>query len=271
MNPPRDAAAAPDDAPEPEGLGHVLKSTLSQCYDYFHLTILGSLMLALALVVPTLASAIGGGTLLSVLLYYLVGALAVGPAWVALYGMSEGMSQRELPAFGAYFASLRRFYWRSAGLFLAYVFILGGIALAVWFYQWKFDHFILEAISLLWLYIGIAWVIVGLYVPAFLVRDDGTVLSALKKGVILALAHPGYSFLVLAQVLCVVAVIALPFAFRASAAMGVSFILAFLFLPGFTALLATNAVEDLLNKHRAAEEDEEEVEDQEKAPAEQTD
>ena len=225
----------PEPAAEPEGLGYVLRSTLSQSYDYFHLVVAGSLLWAVSLTVPTVVAAMAPGGLLTAVACYAAGTLTVGPAWVALYGLSEVMARRELPGLGHLWMCLRRFYWRAARLFLAYAFGLGGTALAAWFYQWKFDHFLLEALSLLWVYVGLAWLMVGLYAPAFLVRDDGSVRSALKKATILTLAHPGYTFLVLVQIGCVTALVALPFVARITAAMGLSFIIIFLFLPGFAA------------------------------------
>ncbi|HJN13950.1 MAG TPA: hypothetical protein QGH10_00590, partial [Armatimonadota bacterium] len=233
-------------------------STLSECYDYFHLVILGSLVVAVSLIAPTLASALAPATLVALLAAYLLGALSVGPIWVALYGLSDTISQRELPGMGAMLGALRKFYWRGVGLFLVYAFILGGTLLAAWFYQWKFEHWLLEGISLLWVYFSIFWVMMNLYVPAFLVMDDESIWSALRKGFILTMAHPGYTFLVFVQVGCVVAMIAAPILGRVNWAMGLSFILFFMFLPGFVSLLSTNAMRDLLRKHEEAEAEDEE-------------
>ena len=85
-----------------------------------------------------------------------------------------------------------------------------------------------------------------------------TIWSALRKGFILTMAHPGYTFLVFVQVGCVVAMIAAPILGRVNWAMGLSFILFFMFLPGFVSLLSTNAMRDLLRKHEEAEAEDEE-------------
>jgi uncharacterized membrane protein YesL len=149
------------------------------------------------------------------------------------------------------FCTLRRFYRRSAGLFLVETFALGGFALAAWFYQARFDYWLLEALSLLWLYVGLFGLMVALYVPALLVREDGSIWSAVRNALYLTLAHPGYSFIILLEIMCVVAIVAVPLLTRSNAALGVSFLVFFLFLPGFVPLLATNALNDLLRKHMA--------------------
>ncbi len=241
-------------AAEDGGLGHVLRATLSQTWDYAHLVIAGSLLWGLSAAVPLLATAFLRDMRLAAAGLYAVGALTVGPMTVALYGMSEGMAARELPSLGALFGSLRRFYWRGALLFLIQAFILGGTLLAAWFYQAKFDHWLLEGLSLFWIYVALFWVMMNLYVPALLVRGEGSVLGALRNGALLTLAHPGYTFLVLLEVACLLVLVALPLLARSNLALGVSFLVFFLVLPGFVPLLATNAMGDLLRHHARDEE-----------------
>ena len=253
----RGSGESADDAAQPEGLGHVLRSTLSQAWDYFHLVIAGSLLWAVSVAVPTLATAFMRDLRLIGPTFYLVAALTVGPLTVGLYGMSEAMMRRELPGLGALFESLRRLYWRAVGLFLVETFVLGGALFAAWFYQARFHFWLLQAVSLLWVYGALFWLMMSLYVPAFLVREGGSVWSALRNGALLTLAHPGYTFLVLLQIAFVLVLIAVPVFARYNLALGISFLLFFLFLPGFVPLLATNAMEDLLRKHRAAEGEEE--------------
>ena len=257
MKPPN--ADDPEPA-EPSGLGHVLRATLSQAWDYAHLVIAGSLLWGVSAALPLLAMAFVRDMRIVVVGFYLIGALTVGPMTVGLYGMSEGMAQRELPSLGALFGSLRRFYWRSVALFLIQAFILGGVLLAAWFYQARFDHWLLEGLSLLWVYVALFWVMMNLYVPALLVRADGSVLGALRNGALLTLAHPGYTFLVLLQIACLLLLVALPVFARSNLGLGVSFIVFFLVLPGFVPLLATNAMNDLLRKH--AEEGRDKAEDE---------
>jgi uncharacterized membrane protein YesL len=241
---------------EPSGLGHVLRATLSQAWDYAHLVIAGSLLWGLSVAAPLAAMALVRDMRVAAAGMYLIGALTVGPMTVALYGMSETMARRELPSLGALFAALRRFYWRAAGLFLVQVFVLGGVLLAAWFYQAKFDHWLLEGLSLLWVYVALFWLTMNLYVPAFLVRTNRSVLGALRNGALLTLAHPGYSFLVLLQIACMLALVALPVFARSNLALGVSFLVFFLVLPGFVPLLATNAMSDLLRRHEEEGSDE---------------
>ena len=235
----------------------MLRSTLSQAWDYFHLVIAGSLLWAVSLAVPMLVTGFMRDLRLIVPTFYLLAALTVGPVTVGLYGMSEGMARRELPGLGALFGTLRRFYLRSVALFLIETFVFGGIALAAWFYQAKFDFWLLEALSLLWVYVGLFWLMMALYVPAFLVREDGSVGSALKRGAFLTLAHPGYTFLIFLQIAFLLAVILIPVFMRSNVALGVSFLVFFLVLPGFVPLLATNALNDLVRKHMASEAEEE--------------
>ncbi len=235
-----------EEHPRGTGLGHTLRATFSQAWDYVFLVMGGSLLWAVSVAAPATATAFVAGTPLAVPAYYVLGALAVGPAWVALYGMSAVMARREMPGFGDFFRALRRFYWRGVALFLGQAFILGGCILAAWFYHTKFHHWAFEALSLLWVYGGLFWVMMGLYAPAFLVRDDGSTWSALHKAAILTLAYPGYTFLILLQIVVILALIAVPIIARVNAAIGVSFILFFLILPAFVALLATNALNDLL-------------------------
>ena len=244
----RPSATGPDasDPPRAGGLGHTLRATLSQTWDYIFLVMGGSLLWAASVAVPATASAFVAGTRLAIPVYYLLGALTVGPSWVALYGMSAAMARREMPAFGDFLRALRRFYWRGVALFLVQAFVLGGCVLAAWFYQAKFHHWALMAVSLLWVYVGLFWIMMGLYAPAFLVRDDGSVWAALRKAAILTLAYPGYTFLILLQIAILLGLILLPIVARLGAAIGVSFILFFFLLPAFVSLLATNALHDLL-------------------------
>ncbi|MBM3498529.1 MAG: hypothetical protein FJX74_07635 [Armatimonadetes bacterium] len=246
MNPPRDCEA---EAAEPSGLGHVLRATLSQAWDYAYLVIAGSLLWGLSAALPLAAVALVRDMRIAAAGLYLVGALTVGPMTVALYGMSQDMARRELPSLGALFGALRRFYWRAVALFLVQAFLLGGMLLAAWFYQAHFDHWLLEGLSLLWVYAALFWTMMNLYVPALLVRADGPVLGALRNGALLTLAHPGYTFLVLLQIACLLLLVALPVFARSNLALGVSFLVFFLLLPGFVPLLATNALNDLLRRH----------------------
>jgi uncharacterized membrane protein YesL len=263
----------PDGAPQPEeetrasGLGHVLREALSQAYDYVFLVIAGSLLFGLSLAVPAFVLGLLVGTRLMVPASCATAALCVGPVWVALYGLSQTMAERELPSFGHLFGTLRRFWFRAVALFAVEAFILAGCLLAAWFYQAKFDHWLIECLSLLWVYVALFWIMMGLYVPAFLVRDDSSIWSALRKGALLTLAHPGYTFLVLLQVAFVGLLVAVPIFGRLNALLGLSFILFFIFLPGFTALLATNAVNDLLSAHTGPDADKGEGEPEEKGKA----
>jgi uncharacterized membrane protein YesL len=231
------------------GLGHVLRATLSQAWDYVFLVMGGSLLWAVSLGVPAAAAIFLSGTRLAIPVYYLLGALSVGPVWVALYGLSAVIARREMPTFGDLFRALRRFYWRGVALFLVYVFVLGGCLLAAWFYHAKFSHWAMQSLALLWVYAALLCVMIGLYAPAFLVRDDRSIWTALRKASILTLAYPGQTVVILLQVVALVALIALPIFLRLGAAVGVSVVLFFLVLPMFTALLATNAVSDLLERH----------------------
>jgi uncharacterized membrane protein YesL len=253
--------------PEQSGLGYVIRETLSQAYDYLFLLIAASLLFGLSLAVPATALGFLAGTRLMVPISCVVAALSVGPVWVSVYGLSQAMAERELPGLGHLVGALRRFYLRAIGLFFVQVFILSGSLFAAWFYQAKFDHWLLECLSLLWIYVALFWVMMGLYVPAFLVRDDSSIWSALRKGLLLTLAHPGYTFLVLLQIGFVMLLIALPVFSRVNALLGLSFILFFLFLPGFTALLATNAMNDLLRAHTEPEEDKGHPDGEEKGSA----
>jgi uncharacterized membrane protein YesL len=241
----------PSEVEEPSGLGHVLRATLSQAWDYAHLVIAGSLLWGISLAAPMLATAFLRDLRVAVPLFYVLGALTVGPATVALYGMSEAMARRELPGLGAFFEALRRFYWRGAALFCIQAFVLGGVGLAAWFYRTMFDSWVLGALSLLWVYVGLFWVMMNLFVPALLVREDGSVRSALRNGGLLTLAHPGYTFVVMLQIAFLLLLVMVPVFTRSNLALGVSFLVFFLVLPGFVPLLATNAVNDLLRKHLA--------------------
>jgi uncharacterized membrane protein YesL len=264
MAPPPDDHSQPQEERRAGGLGYVLRETLSQAYDYIFLLIAGSLLFGLSLAIPTFVLSLLVGTRLVVPASCLVAAVSVGPVWVALYGLSQAVAERELPGLGHLFATLRRFYWRSIWLSLVEVFILGGSLLAAWFYQANFDHWLIESLSLLWIYLAVFWMMMGLYVPAFLVRDDSSIWSALRKGALLTLAHPGYTFLVLLQIAFVALVIVVPILSRIDALLGLSFLLFFLFFPGFTALLATNAMNDRLRAYAEPEADKGDVEPGEK-------
>lgn len=262
--PPPDEHAHPEEERGAGGLGYVLRETLSQAYDYIFLLIAGSLLFGLSLAIPAFVLGLLVGTRLVVPVSCFVAAVSVGPVWVALYGLGQAMTERELPGLGHLLAPLRRFYWRAVLLSLVEVFILAGSLLAAWFYQARFDHWLIECLSLLWIYVALFWVMMGLYVPAFLVRDDSSIWSALRKGALLTLAHPGYTFLVLLQIAFVGLVIVVPVFGRINALLGLSFILFFLFFPGFTALLATNAMNDLLRAHAEPQADKGQTESEEK-------
>lgn len=232
-------------------MAHALRASLSQAWDYFHLIMAGSLIWGISLAVPIAATAGLGDIRVISPLFFALSALTVGPVTIALYGMSDTIARRELPSLGVLFSTLRRYYLRGLLLFLVQTFILGGTLLAAWFYHTTARHWALQALSLLWIYVALFWTMMNLYVPALLVRGDGSLWSALRNGALLTLAHPGYTFLVLFQIGCLLLIVVVPLLARSNLALGVSFMVFFLFLPGFVPLLATNAVNDLLQSYRA--------------------
>lgn len=249
MTPPASDELTTEDQAERLKVGHALRASLAQAWDYFHLVIGGSLLWGISLAVPVAVTVGLRDMRVTIPLFCLLSAMSVGPMTVALYGMSDTIARRELPGVGVLFASFRRYYVRGFALFLIQAFVGGGALLAAWFYHAAGNHWLLEAVSLLWLYAALFWAMMNLYVPALLVRGDGSLLSALRNGALLTLAHPGYTFLILAQVGCLLLIVLIPLLTRSNLALGVSFLVFFLFLPGFVPLLATNALSDLLRKH----------------------
>jgi len=246
-----------------QGVGYALRETFSQSWDYVQLLIVGSFLWALSWVLPLIPlGLLGLTTPLVIPVTLAVAALSVGPATMGLYGLAAQMRRRELPHVRDFFDGFVRWFVPGVLWFLINVFVLLLGVVAVWFYGTQFDHWFTRALSVVCLYIMAFWLAAQLYTPAFLVREDSRVGLALKRALFLTLAHPGYSAIVLVQVVALLALVIVPVLMRWGAVVGVSFIVFFLVLPCFAALAGTNAMEDLIRAHLAADEGEAAAEDE---------
>ena len=244
-----------------QGVGHALRETFSQSWDYVQLLMAGSFLWALSwLVAAVPLGLIGLSTPLVVPATFAAAALAVGPATMGLYGLAAQMRRRELPHLRDFLDGFVRWYVPGVLWFLINAFFLLLGLVAVWFYGTQFDHWLPRVLGVVCLYIVAFWLAAQLYVPAFLVREDSRVGLALKRAVFLTLAHPGYSAIVLVQVAALCALVIAPVLMGWGAVIGLSFVIFFFVLPCFAALAGTNAMEDLICAHLVAERGEEDQE-----------
>ena len=246
-----DGDAVSDDAPPGPNLPLMLRDTLSQAWDSLQLVVAGAILWALAWIVPTTGYSLIGITSRWVIPATIaLAALTVGPATIGLYGLAVSIRSRQSPTIAAFFGAIRDHWWRGIIWLLGHLVFLAASVLTVYFYVVMFADSWLKAIGLLWGYVIVYWLMMQLYAPALMLRDGIGPWKATRRAFWLVLDNLGYSFLVLLQIAAVVAVmIVLPPAVPGGWGLAISVMIVFFGFAAWCALLATNAVEDLLQKY----------------------
>jgi uncharacterized membrane protein YesL len=138
--------------------------------------------------------------------------LVPNPASLGVYRLAAVMQHNESPSWGQFWTATRR----NVGLGLALYFIgVAGVvvlAVAASFYL-RAEQPLLQALSLLYFYLGLFWLALQLYLgPLVTLFDEYRLLGLYRRAALLVLAHPIYSlaFLLAIGTLMLLCLIAVP-------------------------------------------------------------
>ncbi len=261
----------------------MLKKTLRDGYDCLQLIVFGNVAWWTAWLLPFFVSTVvwpkaekGQPMPLAQIgfaigLGLLVAAFIVGPVTMGLAALARVITRRQDPRLVDFFHGFRRFYLRGTMLFAvnAVITMCWGANLVFWSSSGPGGERLgqIGSFALLSLlsYAMLYWVLMQLYCPAFIVREDIGVLRAVRRSALLVLGNIGYSAGVFAQLAIIAAAIALPFTVQVQLLMGVSVMLAGFLYVAFAMLLGAAALEDLMQKYEGEDEEAEEPADEDAA------
>lgn len=251
----------------------MLKKTLVDAYDYLQFVVFGNVMWCVAWLIPVFVlTAIGPSlrgdeaasaarTAAVVAISLLVAAFVVGPATMGLAALARAITRRQDPRLVDFFHGFRRFYFRGAGLFAinAAVATICGANVFFWSSSGPGGERIGQlgsfVILTLFGYGMLYWILMQVYCPAFIARDDIAVLKATKKSALLVLDNIPYSALVFAQLAVIGLLVALPLFVPNALLMGLSVMLVAFVVVAFAMLLGACALDDLMQKYESADGD----------------
>jgi len=240
---------------------------LVDAYDYLQLLVFGNLLWCIAWLIPIfLMTAVGpqvaGEGPLSqrhgaaaVCIALVVAAFIVGPATMGLAALARAIASRQDPRMADFFQGFRGFYLRGAGLFG-----LNAVAVTIWatnMFFWSSrgpggerigqvgSFVLLTLLSYGMLY----WVLMQMYCPALIARENIGMLRATKRSALVVLGNPGYSALAFAQLAAVGALVALPLFVHVSLLMGLSVMLVAFLVVAFAMLVGAEALNDLMRQY----------------------
>jgi uncharacterized membrane protein YesL len=137
--------------------------------------------------------------------------LVPNPASFGVYRLAVGMQRKQSPRWAEFWSAVREHVWLGLGLYLAGVsgvIVLSGAAI---FYL-RSEQLTLQALGLVYLYLGLSWLAMQLYLgPLVVLLNERRPLALYRRAALLVLAHPIYSLTFLLAVaslmlLCLVAV-----------------------------------------------------------------
>ena len=252
----------------------MLKKTLVDAYDYLHLLVVGNVLWCIAWLIPVLLMMAVGPELrgeqppsrshsaVAVGIALLAAAFVVGPATMALAALARAIASRQDPRLVDFLHGFRRFYLRGAALFGINVAVAGLWATNLLFWASsgpggeRIGQIASFALLTLLSYAMLYWLLMQLYCPAFLARQDIGVFRAIRRSALIVLGNLGYSTLVFAQLAVLGALIALPIFVHVPILMGVSVMLVTFLVVAFVMLLGAEALRDLMQQyHNAVPED----------------
>ncbi|MFQ5810245.1 MAG: hypothetical protein ACE5JM_11555 [Armatimonadota bacterium] len=249
----------------------MLKKTLVDGYDCLQLLVLGNVAWCVSWLVPICVMTVVGPQLgtdeapspahiaVAVCIALVVAAFTVGPTTMALAALARAITTRRDPRLVDFFRGFRRFFLRGAALFglNAAVAILWAANVFFWASSGPGGERIgqLGSFALLTVlsYAMLYWVLMQIYCPAVVVREDVGALRATRRSALLVLGNLGYSALVFVQLAVLGAVIALPLFVPVRVLVGVAVMLAAFLVVAFAMLLGATALDDLMKQY---EEDE---------------
>ncbi|MGD8237759.1 MAG: hypothetical protein PVH68_04365 [Armatimonadota bacterium] len=249
----------------------MLKKTLVDAYDCLQLLVLGNVAWCVSWLVPVgVMTAVGPQigaeepaalphTIAAVCVGLVVAAFTVGPTTMALAALSRAITTRRDPRLADFFRGFRRFFLRGAALFGLNAVVATLWASNVFFWassgpggerigQWG-SFALLTLLSYAMLY----WVLMQIYCPAFIAREDIGVLRATRRSALIVLGNIGYSALVFVQLAVLAAVIALPLFVPVRVLAGVAIMLLAFLAVAFAMLLGATALDDLMKQYEQDE------------------
>ena len=226
----------------------MMRKALQDVYDRLGLCVFCSIVWSVCLVFAT-AWAFGVVAPLGPVLAFVLGVALVGPMTLGLYEVAGQMALGEDVWAKDILRGARRHFAHGAVLFAANVVFLAAAGLAVYFYTTQLSGTIGKIIGLLWLYAAGMWLLGQLLCPAFIVRQGVGVLTAIKRSAVLVVDNIGYTFALAAQVGVVLMLIYVPVGLMLKPVVPLSFMIFFLILPAFVAVVAMNVYDDLMRKY----------------------
>ena len=226
----------------------MMRKALQDIYDHLGICVLFSIIWSVCLVFAT-AWAFGVVSPLGPVLAFVLGVVLVGPMTLGLYEVAGQMASEEDVWPRDLLRGARRHFVCGAALLAANVVFLAAAGLAVYFYTTQLGGAVGKIIGLLWLYAAGMWLLGQLLCPAFIVRQGVGVLTAIKRSAVLVVDNIGYTFALAAQVGVVLMLIYVPVGLMLKPVVPLSFMIFFLILPAFVAVVAMNVYDDLMRKY----------------------
>jgi uncharacterized membrane protein YesL len=168
------------------------------------------------------------------------------PASLGLCGLAAVMTRKESPPLSLFWQTTRQNFVLGLALYL--IGLLGIVILGVnTAFYFQVEPPLLRFLGVLWIYLGLFWLAMQLYVgPLAIVLGERRPLALYKRAALLVLAHPIYTLVLL---------------LAASLVMLLSLIMVPLYLSlamAFVALMSTRALAELKRKYDPAPEQDEE-------------
>jgi uncharacterized membrane protein YesL len=130
-----------------------------------------------------------------------IAVLAGGPALAGVHNLTNPISHEKRIDFAYFWEGFRYYYLKSWQILGLWVVVAATLAANVWFYRmwWQRGTQIALLPVVLFLWILVLWVGIEPYLfPLLLEQDDKRVLLVFKNAILLCLANPGFTVLVMA-------------------------------------------------------------------------
>jgi len=229
-------------------LSRMLRKAMEDIYDRLGLCVFCSIVWSVCVVFAG-AWAFGLIAPFGPAIAFVFGCILVGPLTLGLYHVAGAVSTGEDAYIGDLLRGMWKYYTRGMGLFAVNAVFLSAAVLTIYFYTAQLSGAVFKLIGILWLYAVAMWLLGQLFCPAFIVRQDVGVLTSIKRSLILVIDNLGYGFTLAVQIGLVLVLVCLPVMLLLKPVVPLSFMIFFLILPAFVAVLGMNAFDDLMQKY----------------------
>ena len=188
--------------------GSVFRKSLNDAYDHLGVALATNalwLMASLgAVLVGTSLGALGRVWGREAVFGVLGGALGVvlivGPLSMGLFGVAEAMSRREEPSLALFFRHSAGRFWAGAKWAAANIAAIAALLFVAWFW-FRMGGAAGRVISIVWAWVLIAWIFAQLYAGPLMSLSEMGLFACERNALLLMLAFPGPTIVLLAQVL----------------------------------------------------------------------